>query len=294
MIQQLFSGKNSSVILSVHIPYIDTQRNTSYSLNTNPANPLIITLESVEGEQLQVLGDKDEDGVATGVESLVYDDRKGNTTFITLNPNNSLPDTVTTLSGAYLNFEWSENLTEVIVTAVSPNGSLQVTVNIDLINDTDTTNRSKRDTNTEQSSPNYVELSDMDSADSDADVQKWSPNYSQTVPKTSLTKRQSGSIAKIPVTVTYCNEPEPNAQVFANALLDYRNTPSGPRWTGVTNYMAVRTSNPGVYHIQIPTQPASMLGEKISKVCNKIVEIVGHGCTALGRIKKAQERRIWF
>ena len=132
----------------------------------------------------------------------------------------------------------------------------------------------------------------MDSADSDADVQKWSPNYFQTGPKTSLTKRQSGSIAKIPVTVTYCNEPEPNAQVFANALLDYRNTPSGPRWTGVTNYMAVRTSNPGVYHIQIPTQPASMLGEKISKVCNKIVEIVGHGCTALGRIKKAQERRI--
>ena len=178
-----------------------------------------------------------------------------------------------------------------IVTAVSPNGSLQVTVNIDL-SDTDTTNRFKRDTNTEQTSPNYVELSDMDSADSDADVQKWSPNYSQTVPKTSLTKRQSGSIAKVPVTVTYCNEPEPNAQVFANALLDYRNTPNGPWWTGVTNYMAVHTSNPGVYHIQIPTQPASMLGKEISEVCNKIIGIIGQGCTSLSLINPVWEIRV--
>ena len=56
--------------------------------------------------------------------------------------------------------------------------------------------------------------------------------------------------------------------------------------------MAIPTSNPGVYHIQIPTQPASMLGKKISEVCNKIVKVLGHGCTALGHIKKAKERRI--
>ena len=275
----------------IRISLTGIRRNTSYSLNSNPASPLIITLETVEGEQLQVLGDKDEDGVATGVESLVYDDRIGNTTFITLNPNNSLPDTVTTLSGAYLHFDWGENLTEVIVTAVSPNGSLQVTVNIDLsdINTTDTTNRSKRDTNTEQSD---VDLSDIDFSDSDANVQKRSSSHPKKVLKTSLTKRQSGSTAKVPVTVTHCNEPEPNAKVFANALLDYRNTPSGPRWTGVVNYMAVHTSAPGVYHIQIPTQQSSTLGETISKVCGKIVSIVGHGCTIASGINPALELRI--
>ena len=105
-------------------------------------------------KQLQVLGEKDEDGVASGVESLTFDDGQGNTTFVTLNANNSLMNTVTTLSGTYLQFDWNDNLTEVQVTALSPGGSIQVTVNVDLT-DIDTNNRSKRDTNGQRSSSNY-------------------------------------------------------------------------------------------------------------------------------------------
>ena len=73
---------------------------------------------------------------------------------MTLNANNSLVNTVTTLSGTYLQFDWNDNLTEVQVTALSPGGSIQVTVNVDLT-DIDTNNRSKRDTNGQRSSSNY-------------------------------------------------------------------------------------------------------------------------------------------
>ena len=258
-----------------------TQRDTSYSLNTNPADPVIMKIKTADGEQLQALGDKDEDGVASGVESLIFDDGQGNTTFVTLNANNSLMDTVTTPSGTYLQFDWNDNLTEVYVTAVSPDGSIQVTINIDL-SGTDTNNRSKRDTDVQSSPSNYP-----------SEISKISQTKSQSkISKSSLTKRQSGSIAKVPVTVTRCDEPEPNAQVYAKALLNYKDTPSGPQWTGEANYMAVHTTSSGVYYVKIPTQPSSILGEEIEEVCKKIVGIIGQGCTALSAINPAMDLRI--
>ena len=127
-------------------------------------------------------------------------------------------DTVTTPSGTYLQFDWNDNLTEVYVTAVSPDGSIQVTINIDL-SGTDTNNRSKRDTDVQSSPSNYP-----------SEISKISQTKSQSkISKSSLTKRQSGSIAKVPVTVTRCDEPEPNAQVYAKALLNYKDPPGRGR-----------------------------------------------------------------
>ena len=256
---------------------IETQRNTSYSLNTNPANPVIMTVKTADGEQLQVLGDKDEDGIASGVESLIFDEGEGNTTFVTLNTNNSLIDTITTLSGTYLHFDWNDNLTEVYVIAVSPGGSDQVTVNIDL-SDTDTNNHSKRDTSIQKSSSDYP-----------SETSKTLQTKIQ-----SLAKRQSGGFAKVPVTVTRCDKPEPNAQVFAKALLNYKDTPSRRQWRGEAKYTVVRTSSSGVYYINIPTQPSSTQGEKITKLCEKIVKVLGKGCKFVSLINRAIQRKICF
>ena len=92
-----------------------------------------MTLGSVEGElELQILGDKDNNGIPSSVESLILDDRLGSRTFVNLNKTTSLPDRVSTESGARIHFEWSDDLSMVHVTAVSPDGRLQVTVNVDL------------------------------------------------------------------------------------------------------------------------------------------------------------------
>lgn len=239
-----------------------------------------MTVETTESEQLQVLGDKDEDGVASGVESLIFDDGQGNTTFVTLNTSNSLMDTISMLSGTYLHFDWNENVTEVYVTAVSPGGTTQVAVNIDL-SDIDTDNRSRRDADVLRSSSNAP-----------SEMSKTSRVQSKIQWKSSLTKRQAGGIAKVRVTVTRCNQPEPNAQVFAIARLNYKNIQGRPQWTGESKYMAVRSSFSGVYYVKIPIKQSSMLGKKAAKVCRKIVQVLGHGCTVVSAINPALEQRI--
>ena len=58
-----------------------TQTSTSYTLNVDPSMPsesVIMTLSDVDGEQLQVLGEKDDEGIPVGVDTLILDDQKGN------------------------------------------------------------------------------------------------------------------------------------------------------------------------------------------------------------------------
>ena len=221
-----------------------------------------MTLRSVDGEQLQILGDKDSTGIASKVNSLVFDGKKGVTTFVSLNENTSLPDKVSTESGVQIQLEWREDLSMVHVTAVSPDGKLQVTVNVDLNVTADNVNV-KRDVKEQKS-----------------------------VHQTARTKRQSGdgNVASIPVTVYQCGEPETEARVYGQALLSYDEDIM--QWTGEKLYQAVSTDTDGVYHIQVFTGTQSPIAEDIENVCKLVVAILGGSCQIASIFTEAQEKKV--
>lgn len=180
---------------------------------------------------------------------------------MTLNANNSLLDKVTTLSGVEIKFKWNDDYSGVHVTAVSPNGAFQVTVNVNLSDIIDTA--------TVGMQPNLKK------------------HFHDKKDKRQV---ENTNIAEVPVHVYHCNKPEPNAHVYAKALLNYDE--EGPRWTGENTYRAIKTENPGVYHIQIYTGTSSRIGQAIENVCKQVVTVLGYGCTALSAINPAAEVRI--
>ena len=208
----------TSCIVHVLSPIVGTQTGTTYTLNRDPADPVIMIVGSVDGEQLQVLGDKDGSGAATSVDSLILDDGE-ETTFVTHDNETSLLNRVSTTSGVNILYDWSDDLTHVYVTAISPDGAFQVTVNVNLSNITDTNSDIKRD------------ISETDFL--------------------AHSKRQAegGRTVNVPVNVYHCNKPEPNARVYGLAPLNY--DADRVQWTGEKVYRAVSTVNEGIYHIQI-------------------------------------------
>ena len=241
------------------LTFSGTQTGTSYSLNVNPANPEILIVGTIDGEQLHILGDKDDNGIASEIDSLILDDGKGNTTFVTFNANNSLLDKVSTLSGSEIKYKWNDDFSGVHVTAISPNGSFQVTVN--------------------------VNLSDViESMVLKQDLKK----HFQDIKAKRQAKRTE--IAEVPGHVYHCNKPESNAQVYAKALLNYNE--EGHKWTGERIYRAIKTENSDVYHIQIYTGTSSGIGQVVEDVCKQVANDLGRGCTALSVVTLKQEVRI--
>ena len=120
------------------------------------------------------------------------------------------------------------------VTAISPGGSVQVTVNVNLTNIT---------VNTDFVIKRHIK-----------------EDFFQD--RSTKTKRQSDTsgTANVTVYVYHCDEPEPNAQVYALARLNYDQDES--QWAGEKLYRAVNTENEGVYHIQLSTGTPSAIAQK--------------------------------
>ena len=249
----------------------EIQTDTSFTLHDDPTDPVIMTLESVAGEQLDILGDKDGSGIPSRVDSLILDDGEGNRTFVTLNENTSLPDTVSTDSGARIQFEWSEDLSMVHVTAVSPDGKLQVTVNVDLNITDDSVRDIKRDVRERKSSIKER-------------------NSGRRVAKTKRESTEEGNVASVAVTVSQCGEPETEARVYGQARLNYDEDTM--EWAGEKLYQAVSTGTAGEYHIQIFTGTMSTIGQTVEDACEKIVDVLGDVCTLVGVLTKGHRNAI--
>ena len=244
------------------ISFAATQTESSFLLHTSPSDPTILTIETVDGEQIQVFGDKDEDGNALSIDSLTLDDASGNITSVAFNSNTTFIDRIATSSGDYLNFEWSGDLDSVLVTGVSGDGASQITIHISLNSSATSTDirRSVRSIYSEE-----VE-----------DIQN------------NVEKRQSTSsgIANVQVDVKRCMQPEPDAKVFARAYLDYKKTATGFESDGETTYQAFPTQFSGIFDIRIPVEPKSTVVMKVGEICEKAAKAVGKACTVLGILDK--------
>ncbi len=250
-------------------------KSDGFKLHVNPADPIIMTAETSDGETIYMLGNKTSDGIPQSIDELHVESEEG-TTYVTMGTDGSVASAVNT-DGLQLNFIWAENMTLLHASFVSGNGSQQVSINIDLTepigeNFTDFEDinvRRKRNTKNEK----HLQ---QESASESEQYMQWT--------KSVRTERQSvnQNFANVDISVNSCNQPENNARVFADVLLDYdedtRTHGRSMRYTGM------KTQSPGQYQVHIPTSRESDIGDKAGGICDKIEMILGNVCEAYSNV----------
>ena len=115
--------------------FIDKQTETTLNLFTNPLDPVIIGAKTPDGDNIYMIGEKDSNGNPTKVQRFEVVDLDGNSTFTELDENGTITSAVDS-SGMTMRFKWDSNYTSVQVTLVLPDLSQQITINVDLTDNT--------------------------------------------------------------------------------------------------------------------------------------------------------------
>ena len=263
-----------AVVVAVTVVYAtrsnDTQSQSSevsYKLHVNPADPVILSAETEDGDIISMLGNKSVDGEPQTIDEFLVEDDDGST-FIFMN-NDGTIESAQGNEGLHIDFIWDENQTTVYTSVVLNNGSQQLSIRVNL------------------SEPVGENLTDFMSVDIDSTIMSKRSlsnreyQSKRSVMPTAKTKvkrqsAQSSSHASVFVSVESCDGPESDARVFADVLLDY-NQASGT-FESQARYWGMKSSIPGDYEVQIPTSMASTAGEKIGNICDKINMILGKVC----------------
>ena len=265
------------------LSFSDMQTETTFNLFINPSSPVIFSANTPDGDQIFVVGDKDSDGIPTKVERFETVDSDGNTTFVKLDNSTSVISSAIDSSGMKMDFYWDvdANYTRVTVSIYIPETSQEFIVNLDLTaNITD----SSLDLGFDDSDQSTQKRSIHDNPGNDG-IRKRSegsaPNDNAYVDDTKRTifrsKRnvQVKNTARVSVSVESCDQPENDAIVYANSLHD-----------GAANvYTGQLSSSPGLYYIDIPTAPASTVGNDIGSVCSAIESALSSTCDWYSDIK---------
>ena len=262
-----------------------SQSEVSYKRHANPADPVILSAETPDGDLISMLGNKSASGEPQEIEEFFIENPSENPqeedelTFVFMNKDGSIKSGVDN-DGLRIDFSWDENLTTVHTSVVLNNGSQQLSIVVNL---------------TEPVGENFTDDFDSDSdnpfkrsLNNDNEYQlKSSPGHKTTAKRQSNT---TSAYASVFVSVESCNEPESNARVFADVLLDY-DQGSGT-YKQKAKYWGAKSSNPGEYEVRIPTSKASMIGKKTKKICDKINSVLGKVCGYYSKANKVTRRWI--
>ena len=240
----------------------------TYNLHPNPADPVILSAETPDGELISMLGNKSASGEPQAIDEFIIENMQNEDelTFVFMNDVDGSIESGEDNDGVHINFIWDENLTTVYTSVVLNDGSQQLSIVVNL---------------TEPVGENFTDID----IDSDIPPFKRSLNSNGYQPKNNAKskttiKRQSGTQesphASVFVDVESCDGPESNARVFADVLLDYEQA-SG-NYEQKAKYWGSRSSNRGEYEVQIPTSKASVIGEKLGDICDRINTVLGKVC----------------
>ena len=230
----------------------------SFKLHVNPLDPIIMSVETSEGDTIYMLGNKTSDGLPQSINEFHIENGE-ETTYVKLDSDGLLTSAINN-DGLQMDLFWNENFTMLHISLVLGNGSEQVSVNIDLDEPVDN---------------NFTDFEEAEvTSTMKRSVPKHTQNYIQRI------KRQSDGVsqnfANIAVSVESCSQPESDAIVYADVLLDY-DQDTGSHG-GSVRYSGIKTQLPGTYHILIPTSKASDIGDMAEKICDKIEMILGKVC----------------
>lgn len=238
-----------------------------FKLHVNPADPIIMSVETSDGDTMYMVGNKTSDGLPQSIDEFQVENEEG-TTYVTLGTDGSVTSAINT-DGLQLEFIWGENFTTLHASLVFGNSSEQVSMNIDL---------------SESIDGNFTDFNE--------DVRKKrNANREQDVHQTKSmrTKRQTGSqnFANILISVKSCDLPERNARVFADVLFDYEDAGSHGN---AMKYTGVKTQIPGQYNVHIPVRAASDIGEKVEMICDQIEMFLGKVCDTYSKVNNFVRR----
>ena len=254
-----------------------SQSEVSYKRHANPADPVILSAETPNGNLISMLGNKSASGEPQEIEEFFIENpqKEGQLTSVFMNKDGSIKSGVDN-DGLRIDFSWDESQTMVYTSVLLNNGSQQLPILVDL---TEPVDENFTDFDIDSDIPFKRSLKNDNRDDNEYQL-KSSAGYK------TITKRQSDTTAyaSVFVSVESCNRPESNARVFADVLLDY-DQDSGT-YKKEAKYWGARSSNPGEYEVRISTSKASMIGEKTKKICNKIKEVLGKVCEYYSKANK--------
>ena len=207
--------------------FTDKQTETTLNLFTNPLDPVIIGAKTPDGDNIYMIGEKDSNGNPTKVQRFEVVDLDGNSTFTELDENGTIASAVDS-SGMTMRFKWDSNYTSVQVTLVLPDLSQQITINVDLTDNTTNATLDLED-----------ELFDKRSVDDNEMPQKRQESHVKYAEKKVRSKRDTTNSARVSINVLSCGQPEPDAIVQADASFD----------DSTTRYTAVASDTSGLYYI---------------------------------------------
>ena len=247
----------------------------TYQLYVNPADPIIAAAKTPEGDTIFLIGNKTSDGLPTSADEFQIVNEEGNT-YVSLDDNGAIQSAVNS-DGLQMDLIWGENYTRVHVSLVLNNGSdqQQVLINVDLTEAINTTLLNSTDQPVKKRDVGSDRL--YEGSDTEQIVQR-------------RTKRQTRPLnsAKVDVLVQTCGEPEPNARVFANVLVNY-DEETGSFDTS-TRFTGRKSDNPGEYEVYIPTSAASEIGGRIGDICDDIEMVLSDACDVYSTINDIAER----
>jgi hypothetical protein len=238
---------------------------------TNPADPLLLTINTQAGEILEVYSDKDADGLATQVTGLRYQSPDqvgtGQYTRLLLSDDGNLRQIIGA-DGSTITFQWTGEFTAVL-SAVSGDGSVQVTTPLDLGNAA--TGSPSRPPYV--GSPGNLGTAPRNGTPLQLDVQDASTQAANPI-RTAKTLLTAAAAPTMPafVRVTRCGHPVDGAYVSVTAGNPYATLP--PTFT------ATPTGSPGEYMAQIPTVARSDAGPTAEQYCRSIEKALGIACKA--------------
>lgn len=263
----------------------------SYNLHVNPADPVVLSAKTPEGDLISVLGNKSASGEPLTINEFVVENEEDGSVFVSMNSDGTV-DSGQNRDGLIIDFNWDDNDTAIAYASIIfENGTQQLSIKINLTEPIEPENfisfLSEISGGESTSSSTKRSLSDMDSQMSASD----SIHYTYT--PVERVRRQSGTqnYAEVVVNVETCGGPEPNARLFADVLFDYDQ--GSKSYKRKAKYWGMKSVTPGEYRVHIPTSKVSVVGEKLGNICDKINTFLGKACDTYSKIDKFIKQWTW-
>ena len=239
-----------------------------FRLHVNPADPVLLSTVTADGDTISLLGNKTADGIPTSADGFEVESAE-DTTYVRLQNDSSIGSAVSS-NGLQMQFIWGENFTTVNIAIVFANGTEQLSINLNLTDPSLAENFTNFEDAEFESST--AKKRSVKSEPFQEDFKKFDSRKKSRIARQS----QARGYANIFIQVHSCNVPEMDARVSADVLLNYDadtgKSDSSARYIGVT------TEEPGTYQVRIPTARAADVGETIGEICDKIEMILGRVC----------------
>jgi hypothetical protein len=233
----------------------------SFTLFSNPDDPLLLKAKTVDGDVIKYFGEKNAEGFATAFNAVKVKSVTNGPTTILLDEQ-SRPAQILAANGVTLKINWQSD-TLIQVTAISADGTIQVNVSVDLT--------------TQKVSQPTVSTS-AQAAVMDASVQRAPrggfPVEAFTTPlnlaSSIRTLIQELSPATSVVNVSRCSAPVNDALVTMRVVV-----PGEDIGLGILG----KLTGSGVYSVSIPTRPSA--GIQAQAVCESVASVLDVGCAAV-------------